>query len=356
MKLGTASLARAIIYGLALIYIFADLFVVKGPLFRAIKNSDPRSEKVIAEETAKGVAARVFYQPVLLTQIDRTIERRFWLRGKSTEGLAGEDLRQERMAALNEIFEEHLLRIKVRFNSSEVEVSDAEVAAAVKLFKKRFPTEKLLDGATSNQGWKGEEELVARVRAKLEQEAYLKKKVAVEVSPEELQNYYELNRHHFLLPERVKVRHLFFAALQHPDGQALSLAKAAQRELAAGQDFAEIAAARSEDSASQKRGGELGWMTRERLPNGMSEALFSCPVGGFHVVESELGAHVVEVWEKRPAREKTYAEVKDELGVALTNQKREEGVQEYLRILHHRESNKLEAFLEVLDRPWSFSR
>ena len=353
MKLGNASLARAIVYGLALIYIGLDLLVLRGPLYRTIRNADPRSEKVITEETSKGVAARVFYQPILLTQIDRAIERRFWLRGKSVEGLAGEALRSERMAALNEIFEEHLLRIKVRFNLKEIQVSDEDVAAEVRLFKKRFATEEQLEQALANQGWKGEEELIARTRAKLEQEAYLETKVNAEVSEEDLRQYYEENRDYFQLPERGRFRHLFFAALEHPDGEALAMAQAARDELAAGRDFGELVAEQSEDPASKKKGGELGWMTRDRLPEDFGNAFFDVPVGGYHLVETDLGAHVVEAVEKRPAREKTFPEIKEELREALINQKREEGAKYYMRVLHHRESNKLEIFTEVLDRPWS---
>jgi len=57
MKPDNGALVRVILYSVALIYLFIDLFVVKGPLYRKVKNADPRSEKVIAEETARGVAA-----------------------------------------------------------------------------------------------------------------------------------------------------------------------------------------------------------------------------------------------------------------------------------------------------------
>ena len=353
MKPDTGSLVRALVYGVALIYLFIDLFVLKGPLYRRVKDSNPASEKAIAEETARGVAARVFYQPILLTQIDRTIEERFYLRGKEAHGLEGEALRLERLIALNEIFEEHLLRIKVRFNASEFEVSEEEVATAVKVFKKRFASEQLLKEAIAIQGWKGEEELVARVRAKLEQEAYLKKYVQVEVSEQELTNYFEEYGGRFGIPERIKVRHIFLADLEHPAGEAHRLAELMREDLSQGKSFVELAAARSEDPATKNRGGELGWMARNRLPKEFGEELFAIPVGELQIVDSKIGTHLVEILEKKPARARSFEEVKEELREALSNQRRDEGVKEYLRVLHHRESNKLEIFAEVLDRPWS---
>ena len=355
MKPDTGALVRAILYSVALVYLFVDLFVLQGPLYRSVKNADPRSEKVIAEETARGVAARVYYQPILLTQIDRAVEKRLWSRGRSAVGLAGEELRQERMAALNEIFQEHLLRIKVRFNAGEINVSEEEVAAAVKTFKKRFATEQLLKGAIANQGWEGEKELVARMRAKLEQEAYLRKYVAVEVSEEELRNFYQEHQERFTLPERLKARHIFFAALEHPGGAARALAQSVTDALREGRSFSELSFEYNEDPAAKKKGGELGWMSRDRLPEGLGEQVFQLQPGQVEVLETKLGTHVFEVQERQPARERTFEEMENELAEALSNQRREEGTQQYLRVLHHREAKNLEIFTEVLDRPWSLN-
>ena len=355
MKPDTGALVRAIVYSVALVYLFVDLFVLQGPLYHRVKDSDPRSKKVIAEETARGVAARVYYQPILLTQIDRTVEKRLWSRGRRAAGLEREELRQERMAALNEMFQEHLLRIKVRFNAAEIQVSDEEVADAVKTFKKRFATEQLLEGAIANQGWEGEKELVARIRAKLEQEAYLRKYVGVEVSEEEVQSFYQENQERFVLPERVKARHIFSAALDHPGGGARALAEIVLNALQEGQDFSELCSEYSEDPATKENGGELGWMSRNRMPEGLGEQVFRLQPGAVQILETRLGAHVFEVQERKSARQQTFEEVRNELEEALSNQRREEGTQQYLRVLHHREAKNLEIFSEVLSRPWSLT-
>ncbi|WP_411846250.1 peptidylprolyl isomerase [Roseibacillus persicicus] len=356
MKLDSGAPVRAILYGVALIYLFIDLFVFKGPLYKAIKNSDPRSEQAIREETARGVAARVYYQPILLTQIDWEVERRLWLRGKSAAGLSATELRSQRMAALNGLFERHLLRIKVKFNAAEISVSDEEVAEAVKRFKRRFASEPLLDGAIANQGWDGEAELVARVRAKLEQEAYLEKYIALETSEAELKSFFEENQERFRLPELVELRHIFFTALDHPNGEAFALAQSAKLSLEQGKDFAALAAELSEDPASKEAGGYLGWVSRERLPDDFGEAVFALSGATGNLVETSLGAHVVEVIARKPSRLREYEEVRDELAEAFSNQRREEGTTEYLRILLHRESANVEIFTEVLERPWSLGQ
>lgn len=340
---------------MALLYLFLDLFFFQGFLYKKVRGADPTSAEAIAEETARGVAARVFYQPILLTQIDRRVQERNWREGKGVEGFEGPELEAQRLAALNELFEEHLLRVKVRFNSDEVTVSEDEVAAAVRKFKKKFASEALLHGATANQGWQGEEELIARVRAKLEQENYLASHVAVEVSEEELVEYYETHRERFALPERIRARHIFFAALDHPDGEARRLAESSLRALRGGADFATLASEGSDDLNSKLRGGDMGWMARDRLSYDFTEQVFALPVGQVTVIETLLGAHLIEIVERAPGRERSFEEVRAELTVALSNLRREEGLQHYLRVLRHRDRYKTEVFKEMMSRPWSLT-
>ncbi len=353
MKKFNETLVRAVVYSFALVYLFLDLFVLKGPLYQRVKESNPRSERVIAEETARGVAARVYFQPILLTQIDRAVEKKLWHRGKSPQTLSPEELKSRRLAVLDDLFRQHLLRVKVRFNANEIEVTEQEVAAAVRTYRKRFANEKLLTEAMKNQGWEGEAELIARVRAKLEQEAYLEKYIETEVSEEELGQFFQEHKARFTLPERRQVRHLFFAALQHPDGEALQLATQTLERLQAGEDFAQLAAELSDDPATKENGGELGWMSRERLSPRLRKGIFTSELNTITIVESEIGVHLIEVLDQRKARERSFEEVQAELRETLSNQKREEGVERYLRVLRHRESNKVEIFMDVLERPWS---
>lgn len=355
MKPDNGALPRAIIYSIALLYLFLDLFFFQGFLYKKVRGADPSSAEAIAAETERGVAARVFYQPILLTQIDRRVQERNWREGKAIEGLVGDELKGQRLAALNELFDEHLLRIKVRFNPEELTVSEEEVAAAVRKFKKKFASEALLEGAMANQGWQGEEELVARVRAKLEQENYLASHVNIEVSPEELAEYYEAHRERFALPERVRARHIFFAALGRPNGEARQLAEDSLQKLRDGEEFGALAESVSEDLNSKLRGGDLGWMAKGRLSHDFAEQVFALPIGQAVVIETLLGAHLIEILERAPGRERTVSEVRDELTVALSNLRREEGLRHYRRVLRHRDRYKVEVFQEMMDRPWSLS-
>jgi parvulin-like peptidyl-prolyl isomerase len=168
-----------------------------------------------------------------------------------------------------------------------------------------------------------------------------------------VRGYYEIYRSRFVLPARLRARHIFYAALDHPDGEARDLAEATLADLQAGGDFAALARERSEDLKSGPDGGELNWMVRERLPHDFSEQVFALPEGEPTVVRTLLGAHVIEVTARKPARERSFAEVREELVVALSNQRREAGLRQYLKVLRYRDRHKLEVFEEMLERPWS---
>lgn len=355
MKVDIGALVRAILYSVALLYLFLDLYFFKGPLSKKVQGANPQSVEAIAAETARGVAARVYYQPILLTQIDREVEKRLWRQGKKVTAFSPEELKNLRLGALNGIFEEHLLRVKVRFNSEQLTVDEAEVVAAVQRFRKKFANEQLLEGAIANQAWEGEAELIARVRAKIEQENYLASHVSTDITEEELQDYYQEHHSRFVLPERVRARQIFFAALDHPNGEDSQQGLSARRALADGGDFAALAKEFSNDSNSAAKGGDLGWMSRARLPEDFAEALFTLEKNRPQLIKTSLGVHLVEVTDEAPARQLSFEEVRDELEVALSNRRREEGLAYYLRVLRYRDRHKVEIFDEVLDRPWSLA-
>ncbi|MEM9080375.1 MAG: peptidylprolyl isomerase [Verrucomicrobiota bacterium] len=353
MKVDSGAGWRVGLYGLALVYLFLDLFVFHGPLRKKIRGADLASAQAIAEEMERGVAARVYFQPILLTQIDRAVEERLWREGKGVEGLSSDRLKELRLAAINRLFDEHLLRIKVRFNPERAAVENVELARAVRWFQKRFVTEQEFEEAMAMQGWRGMEELGARVGAKLEQEAYLEELVGIEVSEEEAKNFYDENRNQFRRGERIRCRQIFFASLDHGEAGARRLAEEALEEVKKKNDFAEVAERRSEDLKSKRFGGDLGWMEEGRGDEEFFAQVAELVMGQMEVVETRLGSHVVEVLEREEGGEMNFKGVKEELRVALSNRKREEGLRDYRDILRRRERGKLEIFEEVLEKEWS---
>jgi len=156
----------------------------------------------------------------------------------------------------------------------------------------------------------------------------------VTVTPQDLQTYYDQHRDEYRVPEQVNVRHILIKTpLPAPDGKidpkgvedARKMAEGVLKQLQSGGDFAKLAAQYSEDTASAKDGGSLGWVGKGRTVPEFEKAAFSLPKGGTSgLVQSSYGFHIIRVDDKQDARLKLLSEVKSEIEPILKQQKVEQ--------------------------------
>lgn len=102
--------------------------------------------------------------------------------------------------------------------------------------------------------------------------------------------------------EQVRARHILLRVDEERSAeQAREQVAAIRARLAAGEDFAAIAAEVSDDPGSAAQGGDLGFFGRGRMVPEFEEAAFSAPVGELvGPVETDFGLHLIEVIERRP--------------------------------------------------------
>ena len=88
------------------------------------------------------------------------------------------------------------------------------------------------------------------------------------------------------------------------DAQALARIIEVQQKLGAGEDFAALALAYSDDPGSKVQGGDLGWFARDQgLVKEFEDAAFSLEPGKLSdPVKTQFGYHLIQVEEKDPAR------------------------------------------------------
>ena len=129
---------RIFLFSALLIYLGADLYVFNGPLRKRIQRGLPDSPESIAAAKSQGVVARVLHLPILASQLERATKERLWLRGKKLDDLTPQQRRIERLAALDDLIDHQLLRIKTKHNATELPVAEAEVDEALKRLAARF--------------------------------------------------------------------------------------------------------------------------------------------------------------------------------------------------------------------------
>jgi peptidyl-prolyl cis-trans isomerase D len=158
-----------------------------------------------------------------------------------------------------------------------------------------------------------------------------KLKGEMQVSPQDLQAYYDQHRDEFRAPEQVNVRQILIKTpLPGTDGkvdqkgvdEAHKKADDALKQLKAGAKFEDLAKKYSEDP-SGKNGGSVGWIKRGGFPvPEVDKAAFAVAKGGTSdVINAGYAFVILKIDDKQDAHLKTLAEVKEQIEPLIKQQK-----------------------------------
>jgi parvulin-like peptidyl-prolyl isomerase len=99
------------------------------------------------------------------------------------------------------------------------------------------------------------------------------------------------------------------------------MAKKIEARLNAGEDFASVAAKVSIGPEAH-HGGDLGFITRQIMPEPLDETIFNLPVNKISpIVQSSYGFHIFKVLEIQPARIGNFTDIKKEVIADIQSQK-----------------------------------
>lgn len=332
-------------------YVIADLRFCGGPLSRALHPAG--STTCNAGTTADLVLATVGDYAIHRSQLERAVTERLWSEGRKFAELNPADRKLVRHAALDDLIDHELLRMKAKQNDLELVVSEAAIAERLRRFTARFASREELETAMKSQGIPSESALRERLAARIQQENYVESRIAplVIVSDDEARTWYQENQQHLTIPERIEARHVFQPTLERDADevkQALTTALAALT--AKSKDFATLARELSDDQATKDHGGSLGWLTRDRLPADLAAPLFALPLNQPTLVRSKLGWHLVEVTARKPPEPRTFDQAKPEILTALEAVKRREATTGFRNKLRQFEAKSIVIHRELVDQ------
>jgi len=145
------------------------------------------------------------------------------------------------------------------------------------------------------------------------QQAYLERKIAEQVTEEEIARVFEETIGNAEGPEEVRASHILVKTQE----EGLEVLK----ELDNGADFAELARERS-TGPTGPRGGDLGYFTHDAMVEPFAAAAFSLEIGaiGPDPVETQFGWHVIKVVDKRRQPPADFAESRSRIQDLLTRE------------------------------------
>jgi peptidyl-prolyl cis-trans isomerase D len=144
----------------------------------------------------------------------------------------------------------------------------------------------------------------------------------VSISDEEIRNYYESHPDEFSTPETVTARHILFQLPEDADEDAVAEAEKKAMEIMKkarqGEDFAELAKKHSQGPTA-KDGGFLGSFQRQDMVKPFSDKAFSMKPGDISdPVRTQFGWHIIKVEDRQKAAVKPLEEVKGKILEKLT--------------------------------------
>lgn len=150
-----------------------------------------------------------------------------------------------------------------------------------------------------------------------------------EVADADIQTYYDGHSSEFSRPERVHARHILVRAAEDASPETKAAARKKADDLLAkakgGSDFAALAKENSEDPGSAPQGGDLGFFPRGQMVPQFEAVAFSIAPGSIsEIVETPFGFHIIKVEAKEEAHTQTLAEARDVIVGKLKHEKARE--------------------------------
>ncbi|SPQ00143.1 PpiC-type peptidyl-prolyl cis-trans isomerase [Candidatus Sulfobium mesophilum] len=158
----------------------------------------------------------------------------------------------------------------------------------------------------------------------LSQELLARELAKVDITEKDMKDYYAAHKDSFKAPEMVRARRILVKVSEKaPDEERTKAKKKAEEILArvnAGENFAKLAAEVSDDKATKDRGGDLGYVTRGKMPKATEDAVFSLRPGEVSgLVETQVGYEILKVDEKDEGGVQPFDYAKDKIRKKLTD-------------------------------------
>lgn len=138
------------------------------------------------------------------------------------------------------------------------------------------------------------------------------------VSEDDVKAYYEQSKAQYIEPEKRRVSHILIDNSEDDDA-AKAKAESLLAQLNAGADFAQLAESSSDDIVSAEMGGDLEWIERDVMEPAFEDAAFALQNKGDYsdVVASEFGYHIIKLTDIQSQQVKPYDAVKADLRAEL---------------------------------------
>jgi len=212
----------------------------------------------------------------------------------------------------------------LRAQELNIYITDNELEEKIKEFKKDYGkdfSDLLAQENVKYEQWKED----------LKKEMLLQKLVAIDVNSkikitdDEAEKYFNEHRNNYKTESRARVAQILV--------RDLALAKIIEARLKTGEDFSAVAAEVSVGPEAS-RGGDLGFITRQIMPEPLDKTIFSLPVNRISpIVQSSYGFYIFKVLEVQSAGIRKFKDIKGKIISDIRSQKEDAAFKNWLEAL-----------------------
>jgi parvulin-like peptidyl-prolyl isomerase len=270
-----------------------------------------------------GTIAKVNGEAISKDEFERAV--------RNVEGRAGQPVPAERRSEVYRGVLDQMIAFKLLLQSArtqKVAVTDPDVDARVKAIQSGFPDEQTFAKALAEQ-----KVSVQQLREDQRQQLVVSKVLETEVgskvqiTPEQVADFYTKNQERFKEPENVQVQHILLTVPQGADAATKAKAKAEAdgllKQVRGGTDFAKLAREKSQDSGSATNGGNLPPFARgQGMVQPFEDAAFKLTNPGqvSPAVETPFGFHIIKMVKRNAPRVVPLDEARPQIAQFLREQ------------------------------------
>ena len=197
----------------------------------------------------------------------------------------------ERLATIKNSIIEQLVNSTLLYQYAQdqnIRVTDNEINEELEEIKANFDSEEEFNEALKRNNLTSNQLKDSLDRQLLIEKAVEQEYEKIEITEEEMVQYYEENKDYFFEPEKRKIRHILVETTE--EGQTIL------NQLNDGiADFDKLAREKSIGPSSEK-GGDLGYVTRGQMVPEFDQVIFNEAIGEVHgPVKTQFGYHLIEI-------------------------------------------------------------
>jgi parvulin-like peptidyl-prolyl isomerase len=270
---------------------------------------------ITAEKDPNEAIAIVNGEAILRLELDRILDRVKQTMGKKRLHFVEERIIDDLVTQL--VLKQFIKKENIRTDPNRIEEE-------IKNFKENVKNnpdtkDKSLETLLEEQGGSIEE-----LRVALDISLSIDEYLDMTTPEDEIKGYFTENIGNFN-GETVTASHILIDTRNIKDENKLNEAKEKieklKEELDNGADFAKLAEKNS-DCPSAKNGGGLGVIVRGQMVDEFEEAAFNTEVNGIsEPVKTQFGYHIIKITDKQEGKDVTFEETKDNVKLALFNEK-----------------------------------